>query len=149
VEIGSLLESTLSVLERTVPPGIRLDADAPHDPAHAWVDPGRLRESLLNLAANACEAMPDGGPLGISVRRRGSPPQVEIRVTDHGQGIDPALLERVREPFFSTHSPRRGRGLGLSVVDGFARQSGGTLTIQSTCGVGTTVTLALPATPNG
>ncbi len=126
------------------------------------VDPSFLESALLNLVINARDAMPKGGTLTIETANRRvtedyaiernesiSPGRyVMLAVTDTGTGIPRDLLERVVEPFFTTKAPNLGSGLGLSMVDGFVRQSGGLLRIYSEPDVGTTITLLLPAAPD-
>jgi two-component system NtrC family sensor kinase len=118
-------------------------------------DPSELELALLNIAVNARDAMPGGGTLTITVRNAtvddllslpGSMTGefVLIAVHDTGEGIPAEVLPRVFEPFFTTKPPGKGTGLGLSQVYGFSRQSGGTVTLQSPPGRGTTVTLWLP-----
>jgi two-component system NtrC family sensor kinase len=105
-------------------------------------DLGQLRQALLNVLINACEAMPGGGTLTVRTRR-GETGGVLVTVSDTGVGIAPDDLRRVLDPFFTTKE--MGTGLGLSVVYGIVERHGGTLHIDSTVGVGTTVTLTLPA----
>jgi PAS domain S-box-containing protein len=118
------------------------------------VDPPLLETAILNLALNGRDAMPDGGVLEIETRNvvldgtavagglSGS--YVKLSVTDNGCGMAPEVRDRVFEPFFTTKEVGKGTGLGLSMVYGFVRQSDGHVTIESTAGVGTTVTLYLP-----
>ena len=118
------------------------------------VDPSELELSLVNLVLNARDAMPGGGVVALTAENvtlaRGDIKAdiegdfVALRVTDTGSGIAPDVLERVFDPFFTTKQVDKGSGLGLSQVHGFAHQSGGTVTIASTLGKGTTVTLYLP-----
>jgi two-component system, NtrC family, sensor kinase len=120
------------------------------------VDPNELELALLNLAVNARDAMPNGGALKIAaepVVLEGTPAQeglsgefVAIRVADTGIGIPPDVLPHVFEPFFTTKEVGKGTGLGLSQVYGFAKQAGGAVTIASTVGRGTVITLYLPRT---
>ena len=118
-------------------------------------DPAELELALLNIAVTARDAMPGGGVLEISARNATvndllglagemSGEFVLIRMHDTGEGVPHAVLDRVFEPFFSTKAQGKGTGLGLSQVYGFSRQSGGTVTLQSPPGQGTTVTLWLP-----
>jgi two-component system NtrC family sensor kinase len=135
---------------------IEIVVDVPAIPCMVKADPGELELALLNTAVNARDAMPHGGRLTLRVRPvtlDGGPVAdrlagefVGIAVDDTGTGIEPAVLARVFEPFFTTKECDKGSGLGLSQVYGFARQSGGTVTIASEIGRGTTVTLYLPAT---
>jgi CheY-like chemotaxis protein len=123
------------------------------------VDVNQLESALLNLAINARDAMPDGGEIRVATGSidlddvaaaaslglaRGR--YVTISVSDTGVGMAPELLERAFEPFFTTKPLGQGTGLGLSMVYGFAKQSGGQVRIQSKPGNGTSVTLYLPAT---
>jgi two-component system NtrC family sensor kinase len=105
-------------------------------------DIGQLRQALLNVLINACEAMPGGGTLTVRTRPSGAG-GIVVTVTDTGVGIAADDLRRVLDPFFTTKE--MGTGLGLSVVYGIVERHGGTLHIDSTVGVGTTVTLTLPA----
>ena len=117
--------------------------------------PSQVGDALLNLAINARDAMPHGGSLSIATANvhleQGeldgevtAGDYVVLSVTDTGTGMAPEVLERVVEPFFTTKGPGAGSGLGLSMIFGFARQSGGHLRIDSELGHGTTVRLYLP-----
>ena len=117
------------------------------------VDPGRLSSSLLNIVFNARDAMDGPGRLEIRVahatasRSVDTEPEdmVAISVTDTGRGVPPEVLTRAFEPFFTTKKVGSGTGLGLSTVYSFAQQSGGWASMDSTEGVGTTVTIFLPS----
>ncbi len=121
------------------------------------IDPGHLQSALLNLVVNARDAMPNGGLLTIFTEVRTLPPNahdvpfdlpagvyVALGVADSGTGMTPDVRRRAVEPFFTTKDIGKGTGLGLSQCFGFARQSGGTLTIESIVGSGTTVSIILP-----
>ena len=120
------------------------------------VDPSELELVVLNLAVNARDAMPNGGTLSITARPvtlKGKATEeglrgefVAIRVADTGMGIPPEVLPHVFEPFYTTKEVGKGTGLGLSQVYGFAKQSGGTVTISSRVGKGAVITLFLPRT---
>jgi signal transduction histidine kinase len=134
--------------------GSRISVKADVDPGTAPVrlDRAGLELALLNLAVNAGDAMPDRGELVVTVRnaRPGEAPGIEgdlvaLSVSDTGVGIPEDVQQRVFEPFFSTKPIGKGTGLGLSQVYGFAQQSGGTVTIESQEGLGTTVRVYLPA----
>ena len=124
----------------------------------AFADETQLELALMNLVINARDAMPEGGIVTISSANRrvaegaalalAPGDYVELTVADTGEGIDPALLEQVMEPFFTTKPVGKGTGLGLSMVYGFARQSGGAVQVESEVGRGTTVTLWLPRAPS-
>ncbi|MGI9481636.1 MAG: ATP-binding protein [Hyphomicrobiales bacterium] len=123
------------------------------------IDPGQLEAAILNLAINARDAMPDGGELKIAtnnifvgdnteieVGKFNRGPCVLISVSDTGTGIPEELHEQVFQPFFTTKPEGAGSGLGLSMVFGFVKQSGGNIEIESTVGEGTTFKIFLPAT---
>jgi signal transduction histidine kinase len=121
----------------------------------AMVDQTQIELAILNLAINARDAMPKGGDLTIEVRNhRLGPPEgadylaagdyVMVRVADTGTGMTEEVRAKAFDPFFTTKGPSEGSGLGLSQVFGFVRQSGGDVTIESTPGAGTTVTLLVP-----
>ena len=131
------------------------------DTARVWVDPSELELALVNLALNARDAMPNGGEVRLTARNATTQdledmdkPQsssqqgwVVIMVGDNGPGIEPDVASRVFEPFFTTKPIGQGTGLGLSQVHGFCVQAGGAAYLTSTPGVGTTVSLLLPALP--
>lgn len=106
-------------------------------------DMSQLQQVLLNLSLNACEAMPDGGRLTITTRSDDG--SVLVEVADSGVGIKQEHIAKVFEPFFSTKPPGKGTGLGLSVSYGIVQQHGGTLTVESREGAGSTFTISLPA----
>ena len=123
-----------------------------HNGGSAMVDPAQLDSAVMNLVINARDAMPNGGAITLETRSvmlaADSPGfqdevtpgrYVVISVGDRGQGIPPDILPRIFEPFFTTKAVGKGSGMGLSMVYGFARQSGGHVTVESTEGVGTTV----------
>lgn len=121
------------------------------------IDPGMLEQVLVNLAANARDAMPEGGRLRIAtsaIRQRtpenpslGGGEEICVRLTveDSGTGIDPKNLPRIFEPFFTTKDIGKGTGLGLSIIDGIVRQHGGWVEVSSSPGKGTTFHVCLPA----
>jgi signal transduction histidine kinase len=100
-----------------------------------------LREALINLVLNAVDAMPQGGAITLETRHEGD--WVVLSVSDTGTGIPPEVRRRIFEPFFTTKES--GTGLGLSIVSGIISSYGGTIGVDSDCGVGTTFTIRLPA----
>jgi signal transduction histidine kinase/CheY-like chemotaxis protein len=155
VDIPGVFSAAERLLEQTIGPGIALVIRSEPDLHPAWIDPNQLELAILNLALNARDAMPRGGVLRISAENRqedsGSLPSelrpfdyVVISVTDTGIGMNKESLQRAFEPFFTTKEAGRGSGLGLSIVHGFAAQSGGLVEIASTPGEGTKVHLWLP-----
>jgi two-component system, NtrC family, sensor kinase len=105
-------------------------------------DMNQLQQVILNLALNACAAMPNGGRLTIATTARDS--RVLLRVTDTGCGIKEELLEKIFEPFFTTQPVGKGTGLGLSVTFGIVEQHNGSLEVESKEGQGSTFTICLP-----
>ena len=159
VNVNNLIHEFRALIHRAVGETIELElsADMRLWPCH--IDPAQFESALLNLALNARDAMPDGGKLRIETRNRtvdkaavtklGGLPAgryVSVAITDTGCGIAPEIVERVFEPFFTTKDVDKGSGLGLSMVYGFVKQSGGHVAIESAVGRGTTVTLFLPRT---
>jgi signal transduction histidine kinase/ActR/RegA family two-component response regulator len=128
-----------------------LHVDVEGDGLDVVVDPGRLSSGLLNIVFNARDAMDSKGSITIRVRRGETAAadgalreMVSIAVTDTGKGMSPEVAARAFEPFFTTKQVGSGTGLGLATVYSFAQQSGGWATIDSTEGVGTTVSIFLP-----
>jgi len=155
VDISAVVDGVEKMLRQTIGPDIRLVVQAGSDLPPAWVDPNQLELAILNLALNARDAMPVGGTLRI-VAENGraesgiSPPDLSsgnyliVSVSDTGTGMNSETLARAFEPFFTTKEAGRGSGLGLSIVHGFAAQSGGSVRITSSVGNGTNVDLWLP-----
>jgi len=155
VDIPGVLGATEKLLKQTIGPEIELMIRSEPDLHPAWVDPNQLELAILNLALNARDAMPGGGIVRIDAEnRRGDignlPPNLQpneyvvVSVTDTGIGMTKETRQRAFEPFFTTKEAGRGSGLGLSIVHGFAAQSGGSVRIASTPGEGTKVDLWLP-----
>ena len=159
VEVGTLVQGMSQLLARSLTERIRLHLSLPDAALHARADPHQLENALINLAINARDAMPEGGSLSISVGLRALSPElarlvevpagdyVQFDISDTGKGIAPEVLPRVFEPFFTTKDFGAGSGLGLSMVYGFIRQSGGNIRILSTPGQGTNVRFILPRVP--
>ncbi len=151
---AKLLGGMLELIDRSIGERIAVKTRPPLHNWHVWADPTQLENAILNLCVNARDAMDGTGEIEIAVdnvRLEGGalgelPPgeYVRISVTDSGAGIPPEHLERVFEPFFTTKPVGKGTGLGLSQIFGFARQSGGDVTIESRVGAGTTVRIWLP-----
>ena len=151
-----LMEELGSMLRRTLGESIVVQIDCPAEISDLYADPNELDTALVNLALNARDAMPRGGRLGINVRdinlddvdnqwKLASGRYVAITVSDTGTGMSPDALAHAFEPFFTTKESGQGSGLGLSMVYGFATQSGGAITIDSRLGYGTRMELVLPA----
>ena len=114
------------------------------DLANVSGDPGQLQQAIIALAANALDAMSDGGGL-LTIIARNDEDKVVVEVSDTGIGIPPENLTKIFEPFFTTKEIGRGTGLGLAVCYGILTEHGGTLNVQSTVGTGTTFTITLSA----
>ncbi|MGY4829054.1 PAS domain S-box protein [Sphaerotilaceae bacterium SBD11-9] len=162
VDAPAMLQSLADMLRRTLDQRIRIDVEVPEEgcpPCRA--DAGQLESALLNIAINARDAMPSGGVLRFSCCHEAElPPElhgdfapeqrsgwgyVVISIADTGGGMSEAVKERAFEPFFTTKESGRGTGLGLSTVYGFVKQSHGAISLHSTPGEGTSVTLHIPA----
>jgi signal transduction histidine kinase/ActR/RegA family two-component response regulator len=149
-----LVRDMLELIDRTIGERIKVHTSAPPQEWEVWADRNGLENAVLNLCVNARDAMAETGDLRIDVENvtLGSAEvgaleageYVRVSVTDTGTGIAPEHLERVFEPFFTTKPVGKGTGLGLSQIFGFARQSGGDVTIRSQLGEGTTVAIYLP-----
>ncbi len=157
VDASALLAGMTDMLSRTLGETIRIETALPQDPWRIKADPGQLENAMLNLAINARDAMANGGSLVLTTAnapvedadaacRMGiaTGDYVALSVADSGTGMVQEVLEQAFDPFFTTKDVGEGSGLGLSMVQGFAAQSGGTVAIDSKPGVGTTVTLYLP-----
>ncbi|MEI8326478.1 MAG: GAF domain-containing protein [Betaproteobacteria bacterium] len=162
VELGELLPSLVDLLRRTLGEKIEIVVNVVPRCPPCLADKFQLESALLNIAINARDAMPQGGRLSFTCSAffgladelapaqtgrasQGGSPWVCISVTDNGSGMTSAVRERAFEPFFTTKEAGRGTGLGLSSVYGFVRQSSGSITLDSAPGMGTTVTMLLPA----
>ena len=143
LDLNCVVARTAGMLKRTL--GDHIDMSLDLDPAARLVkaDRGHLEQVVLNLAINARDAMPHGGRLQIRTTMAG--PSVRMIVTDTGCGIPQAIQSKVFDPFFTTKGPL-GTGIGLATVYGIVEQSGGSITVASVEGLGTTFTIDLPAT---
>ncbi|HET8997466.1 MAG TPA: ATP-binding protein [Acetobacteraceae bacterium] len=156
VDVNAVITGMDDLLSRTLGKLVRLDFDLSDELWPATGDPVQLEVGLLNLAINARDAMPEGGTLAFRTRNvhvaegphagvtLPSGDYAMVAVIDSGEGMPDSVLAKVFEPFFTTKGPGKGTGLGLSMIYGFARQAGGTVTIDSTPGKGTAVSLYLP-----
>jgi PAS domain S-box-containing protein len=157
IPVNEVIENMQSLLRHTIAQEIVIQTKLERDIPLGICDANQLENALLNLSINARDAMEGGGTLTIStraVRLQGQPDAADgeyvcIAVSDTGEGMSEEVLSRATEPFFSTKPTGKGTGLGLAQVYGIARQSGGTLSIESEVGRGTTVQLLLPAAAEG
>jgi PAS domain S-box-containing protein len=157
VDLNELVVGMMKLLSRTLGEHIEITLSTANDLWALNVDPTQLESALTNLAVNARDAMPGGGRLTIGTRKASidqeyadthtdvSPGDfVVLEVSDTGTGIPPEVLAHVFEPFFTTKEKEQGTGLGLSMVFGFVKQSGGHIEVYSEVGIGTTLRLYLP-----
>jgi two-component system, NtrC family, sensor kinase len=156
VDLNAALERTRVLIEHCVPENIVLEFDLSTELYPVRIDVSEFEAAVLNLVVNARDAMPNGGRLkfvtrespfpATAPREQGDKPgrAIELRIEDTGYGMPPETLARVYEPFFTTKEVGKGTGLGLSQVYGFAKQSGGSVSIESEVGRGTRVSIFLP-----
>ncbi len=155
-DMGQRILELRQVLQSTLGKDVELSISTPDTSADVNLDPNQFDSAILNLVLNAKHAMPSGGKLQIDVGRvslRGdgntrvqvnAGDYIQISVADTGIGMSPEDIEKACEPFFTTRMADGGSGLGLSMVYGFTRQSGGQLIIESRVSLGTTVRLQFP-----
>ncbi len=147
VDLHQIVEETYSLLGRTLDKSIVIRRQLNAARSTVQGDPAQLQSALLNLALNARDAMPDGGTLTIGTANRPAEPAegwLEVAVTDTGVGMDEPTRRRVFEPFFTTKGPGEGTGLGLASVWGCVRDHGGTVSLETEPGKGTTFRIDLP-----
>ena len=147
--VAPLIQNMRPLLRNVLGPGISKEFDLDEAMMPVMADPTQLEVAILNLAINARDSMPSGGVLTFSTKKvavKGSPDledgdYIELTISDTGTGMPPEVVERAFEPFFTTKEVGKGTGLGLSMVYGMARQSGGSVRIESKLGQGTAVIL--------
>jgi two-component system cell cycle sensor histidine kinase/response regulator CckA len=156
VAVGDLVGGLSKMLERLIGEDVDLSVSSAGRPFDVLADRGQLEQVVMNLVVNARDAMPDGGRVAIRTanveldRARAEAlqlaagPYVELSVSDTGHGMDAATRARIFEPFFTTKPVGRGTGLGLSMVYGLVKQSGGAVGVESEPGRGTTFRVYLP-----
>ena len=157
-DLNALVGGVIDLLRRSLGEMVDIETRLTEGLPTIMVDPGQIENALLNLAVNARDAMPNGGRLVVDTGRAqidadyvamhadavaGS--YVVLAVTDTGTGMTPEVQQRAFEPFYSTKGPGAGTGLGLSMIYGFVKQSGGHVELYSEPGHGTTVRIYLPA----
>ncbi len=160
VDFAAMLDNLVVLIRRVIGENITVSTSADANLWQILADPVQVEQSIVNLAINARDAMPNGGTLQITARNAARPKgerradgevkpgeYVQITVTDTGIGMDDATRARMFEPFFTTKPHGQGTGLGLSTVYGFVRQCGGYIGVLSTPGKGTSIELLLPRAP--
>jgi len=161
VDVSETAHTIAKLVKPSLPDDARISVNTPGAPCFAFADPAQLETSLLNLAVNARDALHTEGNIAIGVARRrlsGGEADghalkpgdyIEVRIADNGVGIDPAVMEKVFDPFFSTKNNHDRSGLGLTIVHSFAQDSGGAIRFESReCG-GSDFYLLLPACEPG
>ncbi|MBW8888134.1 MAG: response regulator [Fibrobacteres bacterium] len=167
LNLNSVVDNMTNMLRRLIGDNIDLVSAPDTDLGLVKADPGQLEQLIMNLVVNAKDAMPDGGRITVSTGMETLaqdsdalhpidkelsvvPGQyVVLSVADTGIGMDDDTRSRIFEPFFTTKEVGRGTGLGLSMVYGFVKQSGGNITVTSAPGAGTTFRIYLPLAPGG
>ena len=157
-DLNKLVRGMIDLLRRSLGEQIQIETRLTPDLPTTTVDPGQVENALLNLAINARDAMPEGGQLIIETGQAEVDADyveahaeaslgtyVTLAVTDTGIGMTPEVRRRAFDPFFTTKGPGAGTGLGLSMVYGFLKQSGGHVQLYSEVGLGTTARMYLPA----
>jgi signal transduction histidine kinase len=158
IDLNRLAEDLMGLLPRILPRSVKLELSLGGAPALVNADSSQMQQVVLNLSANAAQAMPDGGLIHIAVREVQLPPQHEDRphgaadiayvlleVRDSGHGMDKRTLARIFDPFFTTRTVGQGTGLGLSIVYGIVKEHGGHIVASSEEGKGSTFRVYLPA----
>ncbi len=158
VDLNALVAQTRPLLQRLAGPFVAIEEVVAEGGAWIEADIGQVEQMLLNLVANARDAMPLGGKLRVGTfrwrvtaeraHRHGTLQAgtwVVLEVRDSGMGMDPEVIEHLFEPFFTTKGPGQGTGLGLASVYGLARQLGGQVMVDSAPGVGSTFAVCIPA----
>ena len=150
IDVAAVISRLLPLLLQIAGSRHQVETQLPAGTGRVFVDPLLLERVVLNLVANARDAMPDGGPITVSVSNspwdaRGQPgTSVLLEVTDRGTGISPALREKIFEPFFTTKPRNQGTGLGLAIVKSGIELAGGKVDLVSEPGFGTTFRVLLP-----
>ena len=156
-DIDDVMSSMEPMLRRLLGTDIALDVSFTPEPKWITADRGQIEQVLLNLAANARDAMPNGGTLTVGTevivravelgRDLVAAPEVIVRLADTGHGMAPDVQARIFEPYFTTKGRGKGTGLGLSAVYAIVSDSGGVIQVSSDIGRGTTFTISLPLAP--
>lgn len=140
-DLNTVVRDTVAFARPLMPDDVAINLDLDAHAPHALLDPAQLSAAVLNLVLNARDAMPDGGEIHIRTKHG---EKALLEVSDTGAGISAEALPRIFDPFFTTKGPEGGFGLGLSAIQGFVEQSGGSITAQSEPGAGATFTLEFP-----
>lgn len=153
IDLNDVVDSLASLLRQLVPAGIDLRVVLSPQPVPVFVDRSQLEQVLVNLVVNSRDAIDTTGSITVSTSTDAPPDVVHdihhpagwLQVTDNGSGIPAEAMPHIFDPFFSMKPPETGTGLGLATIYGIVSQSGGSIFVDSTVGVGTTMTVVLPA----
>jgi len=149
-ELVGQTRELMQILDRVIGKGVNVSLETRLESIHVAIDPVHYEQVIMNLVINAQDAMPDGGKVHIKISAIhdsiGAVTGALVEVSDTGEGMTEECLQRAFEPFYTTKSPERGSGLGLSVVYGIVTDSGGDIDVSTVLGKGTTFTLHLPLT---
>ena len=146
LSVPEVLTETMGFLERGAKNrGVTIGTDFAEGLPDIVSDRGQLQQVFLNIMGNALDAVPDGGKVDIACSRMADGGLL-VRVTDNGKGMSPEVIKHIFEPFYSTKK-EKGNGLGMFITYGIVRRLGGEITVDSTEGKGTTVSITLPLTP--
>jgi len=148
-EPGGIVQAVIPLVQkRAAVAGVEIRHASEVGRLPIMVDVNQMKQVIINLLTNAIDAMPNGGIVAVTERRQDD--RAEVSISDTGMGIKPEHRDRIFEPFFTTKAAVSGTGLGLSVSYGIVERHRGTITVESTIGVGTTFTVSLPlAEPHG
>ena len=158
IDVKPVIKEVLKFISSSIPPGIKLRADLSADQGHVLGSPTAIHQILMNLVTNAMHAIADGkGQITVSLKRQliqdsalSSGGQlyagnyIELSVSDTGCGMDPATVDKIFEPYFTTKAPGKGTGLGLSVIHGIVNSLNGAIQVESKPGTGSTFHILLP-----
>ena len=141
IDLKQIVEGMKDMFERLVPDSVDVVFSFDKQPCYIKADPGQIEQVMMNLLVNACDAMPDGGEICISIRRVAGEgadalPEIRLVVEDTGSGMDDTVLGNLFEPFFTTKEKGKGTGLGLSTVYGIIKQNNGLISVESIIGQG-------------
>jgi signal transduction histidine kinase len=140
IDARAIVERVRSLYEAAAVPGIKFETELSSETMPLDADPELLHRAISNLVLNAMDAMPNGGRLTVSARPRAN--QVEIRVSDTGEGLTPEECDRLFTPYYTTK--QHGTGLGLAIVQSVIADHGGTIAVESRPASGATFIITLP-----
>jgi len=157
IRVTPVVQDTLRLLRSSMPASIDIEQHVETDDDVALADQGQINQIVMNLCTNSAQAMPTGGKLkirlttahrlqlqGVSLAGKPADRYIRLTIEDTGTGIDPSIMDRILEPYFTTKEMGKGTGMGLAVVEGIVRKHNGAIRFDSSPGKGTTVDVYLP-----